>query len=167
MKVSITGEAYFEVVKDKQKPFLVQSRDQIIEVVGTHFNVNAYSDEDKVATTLLEGMVKVWAGKGSTIIQPGEQLQVKTSAIRLVEVEADDAVSWKNGLFHFRESDIETVMRQFSRWYDVKVIYQGEVPRVSITGKVYRNTDLSKALEILTILNIHYRIKDRTITIMR
>lgn len=163
--VAITGEAYFEVAKDKSHPFRVQSRGQQVEVLGTHFNVNAYADEALIKTSLLEGAVKVSNATGKILLKPGQQSQVNATGISAVELEGADAIAWKNGLFNFNKSDIETVMRQFSRWYDVQVVYQGGIPDVRITGKVHKDANLSKALEILSYLDIHYSIKDRTLTI--
>ena len=163
--VSITGEAYFEVAKDKSHPFRVQSGSQQIEVLGTHFNVNAYTDEALTKTSLLEGVVKVSTATGKLLLKPGQQAQVNAKGIAAVDLKGADVIAWKNGLFNFNKADIESVMRQFSRWYDIKVIYQGSIPEVRITGKVHKDADLSKALEILSYLDIHYSIRDRTLTI--
>lgn len=166
-EVSITGEVYFEVAKDKSKPFHVLSNGQEIEVLGTHFNVNAYGDESLVKTTLLEGSVKVsnLVSHSSNLLKPGQQAQVNGATLQISNADTQEVTAWKNGLFSFNKSDIQTVMRQFSRWYDVDVVYEGAIPQAIITGKVHRDTDLSTALEILTYLDIHFNINGRTITI--
>jgi len=166
-RVWITGEVYLEVAKDKIKPFRVQSRGQEIEVLGTHFNINGYDDENVVKTTLLEGAVKVYnpVSRVTSFLKPGQQSQISHRTMQVVNTDTDQAIAWKNGMFSFHKAGIRDVLRQFSRWYDVEVIYQGAVPQVLITGKVHRDADLTTALNILKSLNIHFNIKGRTIIV--
>ena len=159
-RVKLIGEAYFEVTHNKAMPFHVDSRGQDIEVLGTHFNVNSYTDEPAIQTTLLEGSVKINAG---TILKPGQQAILKKGELQVKEVDPDDFVAWKNGLFEFNNVDIQSVMRQFSRWYDVDIQYEGAIPHTVITGEVYRNMSASKALEVLKKLKIKVRIEGRKI----
>lgn len=169
-KVELTGEAYFEVIKDKTKPFFVASADQQIEVLGTHFNVNAYQDEGSTKTTLLEGSVKVFkAGHNdSKTLVPGEQAVVdpKTASITLKSVDLEGAIAWKKGFFQFKGDDVATVMRQLSRWYDVEVEYEGKIPQRALTGEIDRNVKASQVLDILKYADIHYHIQGRKIIIV-
>ncbi|HEY0770016.1 MAG TPA: FecR domain-containing protein, partial [Sphingobacteriaceae bacterium] len=105
--VEIEGEAYFEVAADKKRPFKVLSDGQVIEVLGTHFNVNAYRDENKVKTTLLEGSVKISSGAVSNIIKPGQQAQLVRGkeSFQVINIDPEEAVAWKNGLFMFDDED--------------------------------------------------------------
>jgi transmembrane sensor len=149
-RVEITGEAYFEVAKDASRPFRVQLNNMEVEVLGTHFNINGYADEDAVRTTLLEGKVKVLVSDQSKYLQPGQQAQLKTSGkIAIVDdVNLDETVAWKDGNFQFENSDIKAVMRQLARWYDVEVSYEGTVNKHFI-GNISRDVKLSQVLSML------------------
>ena len=136
----MNGEAYFEVAKNKKMPFIVRLNSAEIQVLGTHFNVMAYAEEATVKTTLLEGSIKFVQQQRGLLLRPGEQIQLSKDGSTKIEsdVDTDQVVAWKNGLFQFDNSDIETVMRQLSRWYDVSVVYSntnikhlfvGEMPR--------------------------------------
>lgn len=164
-EVEITGEAYFEVAHNAAKPFHVLSNGQTVEVLGTHFNVNSYNDEPATKTTLLEGSVKVSDGSGGAIIKPGEQAILKDHAISVIKTDVDDAVAWKNGLTTFENADIYAVMRQVSRWYDVKVGFEGQIPRRHFTGAVSRTANLSEVLRILELSKIHFKVNGKTITV--
>lgn len=158
--VELTGEAYFEVAANKAKPFSLTAGKTNIRVLGTHFNVMAYPDEASVNTTLLEGSVKVSTGKTEGILKPGQQGQALNGKIAVMEVDTEAAVAWKKGYFYFKDADISTVMRQVSRWYDVEVAYQGRVPEMTFSGKMYRNVDLLKMLEALSYFNVDYKLVD-------
>ncbi|HEY0175648.1 MAG TPA: FecR domain-containing protein, partial [Pedobacter sp.] len=124
--VELTGEAYFEIAKNKSMPFIVKSDDQSIEVLGTHFNINDYREEPEVKTTLLEGRVKASSGKGTVFLNPGQQAVVSkadnSGNIKVLkDVDMEEIIAWKNGNFQFNNADIETVMRQISRWYNVDI----------------------------------------------
>jgi transmembrane sensor len=165
-KVEIKGEAYFEVVKNPVKPFRVLSDHQVIEVLGTHFNVNNYTDEPFVKTTLLEGSIKVSSKGRSKIIKPGEQSIIGSEdKIEVVSVNTEQVVAWKNGLFSFKRADLETVMRQIARWYNVEVAYEGAVPEISFTGKIYRNVNLQEALKSIGYIGIKYRVENNSVII--
>lgn len=164
-KVELTGEAYFEVAHDAKKPFRVISNNQQVEVLGTHFNINAYSDEDVINTTLLQGSVRVTSANASVTIVPGQQAQFKHGKINVATVDVDDAVAWKNGLFNFNDNSIEEVMRQLSRWYDVDVRYEGKLPQRRFSGEISRNVNASQLLDILSFKKIHYRIEGKSIIV--
>ncbi|HWV70602.1 MAG TPA: FecR domain-containing protein [Pseudosphingobacterium sp.] len=160
--VKLEGEAYFEVAKDPEHPFRVESKGQVVEVLGTHFNINSYPDESTVTTTLIEGSVKVaeTAKRKSVILRPGQLAALdKYSHLSVKQADVSDAVAWKNGKFSFKHSDIGMVMRQLSRWYNVDVVFKGKKPNVNLSGEVYRNTNASKVLEILSFYNLDCRIE--------
>ena len=155
-KVSINGEAYFEVAHDATKPFVVSKGEINVQVLGTHFNVNAYDDEPTVRVTLLEGSVKVNKGSNSLMIKPGEQAVLSRDPVatgsRLITkglVDPDEVMAWKNGLFDFENDDLPTVMRQLSRWYDADVEYVGEIPVKSISGQISRNVNISGVINMI------------------
>jgi ferric-dicitrate binding protein FerR (iron transport regulator) len=165
--VQITGEVYFEVAKDVSRPFRVQQDGITIEVLGTNFNVNAYRDENTVKVTLLEGSVKVLDPgiRLARIIRPGEQLQIDhKGTARVVEgVNPNQVIAWKNNLFWFEDDDIQTIMRQVSRWYDVNVEIQGDISQ-HFTGSIPRDIMVSGVFEVLRRTgNIRFRIQDDTI----
>jgi len=169
--VTMTGEAYFEVTHDKTKPFHVIAKGQTVEVLGTHFNINAYDDERSVNTTLLEGSVKVSADKHIVMLTPGEQAQFTAeknsgSVINVVEnANTDEAIAWKNGFFQFDNADLQTIMRQYARWYDVKVIYDGKIEQRYFSGEIHRNLSAAQALELLNYADVHFSIDGKTITV--
>ncbi|NQX42290.1 FecR protein [Pedobacter steynii] len=162
-RVEITGEVYFEVGHDATKPFRVVSNGQVVEVLGTHFNINAYRDENVVKTTLLEGKVKVSSTVGAKILKPGEQAQLEKGNILVADVDINEVIAWKNGLFDFQDASIETVMRQLSRWYDVDVEYRGKIPETLFTGKLHRAVNASQVIDILSYFKIHFKIENEGI----
>jgi transmembrane sensor len=165
-RVELHGEAYFEVAHDKQKPFRVVSNGQEVEVLGTHFNINAYSDEKAIKTTLLEGSVKISSAGINKMLKPGEQSQVGSGNIRIADVDVNDVVAWKNGLFEFKDDDIKDIMRQLGRWYDVDIKYKGDLPGREFSGEIPRNVNLSQVLDILSFEKIHFKVDGKTITVM-
>ena len=159
--VQLDGEAYFEVARDPDRPFRVASRGQVVEVLGTHFNVNSYPDEPLVRTTLVEGEVKVngTTNERPVVLAPGEQAQwAEGNQLTVRKVDVAQAVAWKNGKFNFNDSDVATVMRELSRWYDVDVVFEGEKPDMTLSGEVYRNTNASNVLDILAFYDLDCRI---------
>ena len=154
-KVAITGEAYFEVVHNSQMPFVVEKGNMAVEVLGTHFNINAYDDEEAMKTTLLEGLVKVSSAIGnrqSAILKPGEQVSFShTSQLsHPIPVQTDEVMAWKNGLFQFENADIRSVMRQLSRWYDVDIAYkQPSELKDKVSIEFPRSFNLSDVLKIM------------------
>lgn len=171
-KVEITGEAYFEVATDKNKPFRIDIKGKgEVEVLGTHFNINAYDDEPTINTTLLEGSVKVNAQERdspeSVILKPGQQVQQskENHLSKLDNVDLDEVVAWKNGSFQFKGASIQTVMRQLSRWYDVEVNYEGAIPEHRFVGKVGRDYNLSEVLAVLGASDVHFKIEGQRIIV--
>ncbi|EHQ27675.1 FecR family protein [Mucilaginibacter paludis] len=164
-KVELNGEAYFEVAHDAGRPFRVVSKDQTAEVLGTHFNINSYEDESVLSTTLLEGSIKVVYKGNSKIIKPGEQARLKANQFDIVKANTEQVIAWKNGLFYFQDANLNEVMRQLSRWYDVDVKFEGNIPPREFSGGISRNVKASQILDILSFKKIHYKIQGRTIII--
>src|SRR5579862_7334036 len=167
-KAEITGEAYFEVARDKTKPFTVSNGNTQVQVLGTHFNINAYQDEKDIKVTLLEGSVKVSTDNSTKIIRPGEQAIV-TSAIE-IENKTDivKVMAWKNGMFRFSNTNIEEIMRQAARWYDVEISYQGDFSDLNFGGSVSRKANISELLKRLAATEtFHYTIEGNKICLIK
>lgn len=174
-KVNLTGEAYFEVAKDKKHPFIVVSNGQEAEVLGTHFNINAYADEVNIKTTLLEGSLRV--AKSNTpndvVLKPNQQSTTSVNSNRpeVTNIDPTAALSWKNGEFSFENETLESIMRQVSRWYDVEIAYENESLKKEIFGgSISRFSDVSKVLKMLELTrHVHFIIneKERRITVMQ
>ncbi|RFZ90926.1 DUF4974 domain-containing protein [Mucilaginibacter conchicola] len=169
-RVQLTGEGYFEVAKDKNKPFIVETAQQSVTVLGTHFNVNSYADEPSVKTTLLEGKVKV-AGLNSSnteILQPGQQAVLMKTKFSVKQADIDEATAWTNNDFIFRNETLESVMRKISRWYDVDITYQQDAQRaLRIDAEIVKSKKLSAILSILEESGkVHFKINDRSIVVM-
>ncbi len=167
-KVELTGEAYFEVTKNKKKPFRVSANNMGIEVLGTHFNVNAYDDEEQIKTTLLEGAVRLSSGNNHRLLKPGQQARLgKTSRFSIAEVNVEEAIAWKKGYFIFDNENIESIMRKVSRWYDVDVSYQGKVDQGRYGGTVSRFDSVEGVLKSLELTgSVHFRMEGRRIIVM-
>ena len=157
-KVKLKGEAYFEIAPNKDVPFRVESDNQIVEVLGTHFNINSYDDEVYTTTTLLEGSVKVILNglKSKTsartkLLKPGEQSLTNSSqsGIRIENADTEKAIDWKNGYFKFKNTPIQEIMREVERWYDVELEYEGKIPTDEFTGFISNNVKISGVLKIL------------------
>ena len=162
--VSLTGEAYFEVAKDEKMPFKVRTGLQTVEVLGTHFNVNAYPDEPNTLTTLLEGSVKLVSPASSIRISPGEQGVVLNNGTMLKRrVDVDRELAWKNGLFSFEGQDIRAIMRQISRWYDIEVVYDKNLPEEKYYGEIARSSKLENVFKILELNNLAFRMEGKTV----
>jgi ferric-dicitrate binding protein FerR (iron transport regulator) len=199
-RVELNGEAYFEVAKNSNAPFQVITPSMQIEVLGTHFNVMAYNDEPIVATTLLEGRVKISNGNlnleennsekslnrskktNAIILQPGEQAQIvqeiangdkalkglepNLHSIKVVKsVDVNSIVAWKNGNTSFEHASIQEIMRAISRWYDVEVIFQGNIPNKKFVGGLPRNTELMDLLNVLEQSGVHFTVDRKTIIV--
>lgn len=166
-RVSITGEAYFEVAPDAVKSFDVYAGGMDVQVLGTHFNINAYRDEGSIKTTLLQGSIKVTSAGKAQLVRPGEETIITADRqIRLSrDVDVDAAVAWKNGFFQFGDASLRQVMRQLERWYDVEVVYEGNVPDKVFEGRISRQANLSQVLKILQESGIHFEITERKLLI--
>jgi len=160
--VSITGEVYFEVAKNRAMPFRVETGGLSVYVLGTSFNINAYKDEASINTTLLEGAVRIGSGKGEQTLKPGQQAQVAAGGgISLVQhADLEQTMAWKNGIFAFRNADIRTVMRQLSRWYNVEVSYAGAPPPGDFSGEIGRGLTLTQVLNGLSQEKVHFKIEE-------
>jgi transmembrane sensor len=166
--VVLDGEAYFEVAKNAGKPFRVKMQNEaVVEVLGTHFNVNAYDNETAMATTLIEGKVRVHANNDAQVIRPGEQAQVVPGKKIIINDQAniDQVLAWKNGHFDFNNADLKVMMRQLERWYDIQVTYEGPVPEVVFKGKMDRFVQLADLMRFLKIFGIDARLEERTLII--
>jgi transmembrane sensor len=175
-KVSFTGEAYFEIAKleDKRKkrvPFYVYSNDQIVEVLGTHFNINSYDNEEYSKTTLLEGSVKIINEKSAAtakILKPGQQAVIKRGDVQTKIIIADEAqaLAWKDGYFLFKNTNIKDVVNELERWYNVDIQYEDEMEFENITGYISRNVKISSVLKMLQLSGIvNYEISGSKIII--
>jgi ferric-dicitrate binding protein FerR (iron transport regulator) len=165
-KVYLSGEGYFEVAKDKHKPFRVYIDDLEINVLGTHFNVMGYADEKEIKTTLLEGSVNISDGRSSSLLKPGQEGNLsKTGSLEVKKANISQAMAWKQDQFIFDKVDIQTIMRELSRWYNVDVQYQGEIPKNEFVGKISRNATLAQVIRVLELSHVHLRIEDKTIVI--
>jgi ferric-dicitrate binding protein FerR (iron transport regulator) len=169
--VEVSGEAYFEVAKDKSHPFIVQANGTKVQVYGTHFNVNAYPDNNNVTTTLLEGSVQMSSNGQATMLIPGEQGVSMTSggAIRVSKADLQQTMAWKNGYFIFHDLSIVEVMKQVSRWYDVDIEYQDEAVKSNeFGGAISRYKSITELLDNMQLTrSIHYKIDGRRVIIMK
>jgi transmembrane sensor len=165
-KVEITGEAYFEVVHNAARPFIVKKDDAEISVLGTHFNINAYDDERVIKTTLLEGSVKVSRGNKTSILKPGQQAQLANNEIKIESADVDEVMAWKNGLFKYNNSDIGTVMRQISKWYDVTVSYPNGLPKDRYGGSLHRDLSLANVFKVLEETGAHFSIDGKNVKVL-
>lgn len=159
-RVELTGEAYFEVAHNKALPFQVTSRGQTVEVLGTHFNINSYADERNIVTTLEQGSVKVTVNNQSRTILPGQQTIIAANNIQVRQADIETALGWKNGVLKFTDADVQSIMRQISRWYDVDIQYSGKLPDRLISGGIYRNAKLSTLLKTLEQNGIHFSVNE-------
>jgi transmembrane sensor len=173
-RLSLSGEAYFEVSKDKDHPFLVSAQNNLIEVLGTHFSITAYADEQVVKTTLMEGAVKVSAiskeGKvmSSAILKPDQQALGSGNDINVRTVDAEDAVAWKDGDYVFRKEPLENIMTNLARRYNVEVVYQEPLLKKQLFGGSISNT--AKLNEVLNMLEmaggVHFRTEGKKIIVL-
>jgi transmembrane sensor len=167
-EVNLTGEAYFEVAKNKNMPFKVITNDNVVEVLGTHFNVNSYPDEGASKTTLVEGSVKVRYRNKSVLLSPGQQSRLGVDEIKVVDADVEQIIAWKEGFFLFRNEDLESIMRKISRWYDIEIMYAGRIPNTRLGGKISRSKDIHEVLKVLELTNaIRFKVEGRRVIIMR
>lgn len=165
--VALTGEGYFEIAKNASMPFYVAVNGVQVQVLGTHFNVNAYEDETDLRTTLLEGSVRIFKGTETAQLQPGEQAVVfpKGSISVNQNVNIEEVMAWKNGMFHFKSAGLETILRQAARWYNVDFRYEEKISE-RFTGQISRNVNLSQLLQILELTGrVHFKQEGRTIVV--
>ncbi|TCC95740.1 FecR family protein [Pedobacter hiemivivus] len=168
-KVSLEGEAYFEVAKNKAMPFKVKTNLQEIEVLGTHFNIMAYDNENSIKTTLVEGSVKVSSKGGRALLKPGQQAELNkiNNHLSIQEVYTRDAIAWKSGIFMFAHEDIRSILNKISRWYDVEVIYKNTASANRYSGSISRFEDVTEVLKTMEMTGtVHFEIKGRRIYVM-
>jgi len=169
-QVEITGEAYFEVAHNAAKPFRVIANGQVVEVLGTHFNINAYADEPAIKTVLLEGSVKVTELANHTIkfLKPGQQVILDRHELSVSNADVEATMAWKNGYFRFHDEQIESVMRKIARWYDINVRFEGMVSEEQFNGKISRYKNISQVLKMLEeTKGVHFKVSGKEVTVMQ
>lgn len=166
-KVELTGEGYFEVAHQAEMPFRVATGSQVVEVLGTHFNINAYDDENDTRTTLVEGKVRLSDGAAYTLLNPGEQGIAYKGRLRKTEVNTDDIIAWKENKFVFNNEKLGSIMRQIARWYDVEVVCPPELEDMEFSGTMPRHRSIKQALKIMDLTeSVHFKFEGRRITVM-
>lgn len=168
-RVKVSGEAYFEVAKNAAQPFIVSANNMLVNVLGTHFNVNAYADENTIRTTLMEGSVKIIETftQHERVIVPGEQSRLdKRGNISVEKVNTEEIIAWKEGFFRFHKTEIAALMRQISRWYNVDVQYEGPPAKDLFTGTIPRTLSLSELLTVLKHANVRFKIEGNKLTVL-
>jgi len=165
--VEITGQVYFDVKHDAARPFSVKVKGQVIEDIGTSFNINAYDDEPVIRTTLVEGIIRVTRNSEQANLKPGQQAVTRNgnNNITINQVNTADVIAWKNGQTSFRGESIEEIMRQVARWYDVDIAYEGTPAARHFNGGIARDAELSDLLKILEFNNIHFKVEGRKIIV--
>jgi len=170
-KVELSGEAYFEVSKDKTRPFIVKTSKQQVEVLGTHFNISSYADESSTRTDLFEGAVRVTVASGSgqkqeVVLKPAQRSTVQDNKISIQLSVEKEALAWKEGYFMFNHESIESIMRKVARWYDVEILYKGDVQRETFIGRVSKYENVAELLKVLERTEtIHFKIEGRKIIV--
>lgn len=166
--VKLDGEGYFEVAKNKAQPFVVESQGQKVKVLGTHFNIRSYHDDEAKKTTLIEGSVEMSAGGIDKILKPGEQGKLQNNKIEVTTIDAKLATAWKDNEFMFEGESIENIMKMIERWYNVQVIYKGEKPKDKFVGGVSRFDKVSKVLGMLESTGrVRFKIEGRIIYVQQ
>lgn len=164
--VEMNGEVYFEVAKNKTKPFHVTVNEMTVEVLGTHFNINSYSEKQTINTTLFEGSVKVKADNQSEIIKPGQQARLSGYKINILNnVDLDQVIAWKNGEIALTNISVKEIMQDISRWYDVDISYAGSIPDKKFYGSIDRNVPLSTVLKGLQSYGVVTKLEGKTIIV--
>lgn len=164
--VELIGEAYLEVSKDAKHPFRVIARGMTVDVLGTHFNINAYDNEPSIRTTLVEGAVRVGKGGQSRVLRPGQQARLSGDQLSVAEnIDLGAVTAWKEGRFNFSEAPITEVMRQVERWYGAEVIYEGDVQH-HFVGSLPRKLPVSRLLKMLELTGrVKFTIEGNRITV--
>lgn len=173
-RIEFIGEVYVQVAKKPQQPFIASAKGLEVLALGTEFNINAYEDEENISTTLIEGLVKVSAARPpasgrnqNVILNQGQQTQLNRNGelTAAKNVNTDEIIAWKDGWFHFESADLKTILRQFARWYDVEVVYEGTVKNRKFFGIVKRNSTLRNVLEMLSDNNIYFHIEGKKLVV--
>lgn len=168
-RVDLSGEGYFEISKDKAHPFIVKTAKQEVEVLGTHFNINAYEDEPAVKTTLLEGSIKLSTKGHWKVLKPNEQATLSNNGIDVQQADTEETVAWKNNEFLFKNDDFRTNMRKIARWYNVEVVYASNVPEnFRFGGFLSRSRNLSEVLRLMEKTGtVHFQIEGRKVHVSK
>lgn len=179
-KVKMSGEAYFEVVSDKKRPFIVETKGQDVTVLGTQFNIKAYQEEKEVVTTLQEGSVRVdfqaaaWSNNGKLgykdeiVLRPGQQSLLRGESISIAKANLEENIAWKEGDFIFTEVGIERVLRDIARWYNIEVVYEGSIPVGTFSGNISRTKNISQILLALESTKlVHFKIEGRKVYVRK
>jgi ferric-dicitrate binding protein FerR (iron transport regulator) len=165
-KIAMSGEVYFEVMKDHRKPFYVKAKDFEVRVLGTHFNVNAYDEDSLSRATLLEGSVRVKLGNDELLLKPGEQSELSREKVKHVsDPDLEATMAWKNGYMSFRSADIPAILQQIHRWYGVEVNYPRNMPRRTFTGDIARSSTLNEVLKLLEVSKIHFVLENNVLSV--
>lgn len=163
-EVKLSGEAYFEVSHDKNRPFYVRSNEQTIRVFGTHFNVLSYPGENN-RTTLMEGSVQVSQFGKSKMLKPGQAAFAAAGNLVVQEANIEEAMAWKNGFFYFESTPIKDALSAIKRWYNVDIIYKGTNENRELTGKIKRNSTAQQLVETLNFLDIKCQLRNNKIEV--
>jgi ferric-dicitrate binding protein FerR (iron transport regulator) len=166
--VEVSGEAYFDVARDARKPFLVKAGNLTVQALGTQFNIHAYPDEASAKATLIQGSVRVIKDVDSILLAPGEEGQ-SDKGLGLVlngGVDTSQTAAWKDGYFDFDNLDIQAIMRQFARWYDIQVVFEGKPSTAPFAGKMQRSLRLSQVMIGLGKMGVHSRLEGRVLSIL-
>ncbi|MBV8256117.1 MAG: FecR domain-containing protein [Chitinophaga sp.] len=165
--ISLEGEAYFEVAANPQQPFRITVQNTTIDVLGTSLNINAYTDEQHISTTLLQGSVKVSSNTESMLLTPGQQSQVDNAGKmrKLDHINTAEIIAWKEGLFQFENTDLNTVLRQFAHWYNVEIVYEGHIKPRKFFGIINRNSSLMNVLKMLNANDISFRLEGKKLIV--
>ena len=168
-EVQIEGEAYFHVKKDLKRPFTVHAEKTAITVLGTQFNVSAYPEQKNIKTTLVEGSVELHRGNLVRKLHPGEEANTtkgELEQIKIQTVDVEEAIAWKNGYFYFHNENVKEAMEKIARWYNVEVVFQGNVPKKGLDGTISRLENLNQLLQALEMTGAaHFTLQERRIIV--
>lgn len=173
----LSGEAYFDVAsqpspdgKSGKRPFIVKTKHQEVEVLGTQFNINAYEDKTHITTTLVEGAVNIHhpelEKQHTTSLEPGEQARLENNTVTIHKVDTEEFTAWKDGYFYFNDANVYEVMEQLEKWYDIEVIYKITASEDLFVGKIPRDVSLSVALEVLRTAGLSFSTEGHTLTVL-
>ncbi|WP_421940093.1 FecR family protein [Pedobacter sp.] len=167
--VELTGEAYFEIAKDAQHPFVVKTQKQLVKVLGTHFNINSYTDEQSITTTLLEGSVQLNTGKTTRILKVGEQAVNENDQISISKANIDSITDWVNGDFYLDDMNFKVAMRKIARWYNLEVIYDQSISQdIETGGAISRKNKLSTVLHLIEKSGqVHFKLAGKKLYVTK
>lgn len=174
-EVEVSGEVYMEIAKNAKQPFFVHTKKTMVQVLGTSFNINAYDDEDKEKTTLVEGSISVVSNDTKrndmsvrVVLKPGQEAEITNNAqlTTYKAVDLNQTLAWKNGVFNFSNLSLKEVMRQLSRWYDLEVVYEKGVPNTTLAGEIGRDLNLSQVLKVLSSMEVNFKIEGKRLIVM-